>query len=774
MNKTIDHLPRQLSRTWSAFFAQHGNLTEIQRQSIEPILDGHSTLLVAATASGKTEAAVVPLIERHILPDLTGYSAQSQVQQAKATALPKGLLILYISPTRALTKDLYERLLSPCGKLKVPIAMKSGDMPYLPVKPSPKLLITTPESTDSMLTRIPRLFTTLRAIVLDEIHLFDHGPRGDHLRCLLRRIENIRRYHQRQQAKNPAQFHFRPLQRVALSATVPDPDGIAQRYLRYVEDPSDESARDTKSYKIVAVPGRRQIEATLAPMASLTDVIMELSRRSRPPLNIRKTLVFCNTRKEVEQTGRYLRQHLTYTARVFVHYSNLDTAIRQEVEHDFALAPVAICVCTTTLELGIDIGDVDDVVLIGPPPTAAAFLQRIGRGGRRTDLTRVLCLYRSPLEEVRFATLVEMAQRDDEPSRTISEPAYHFRPSVLIQQTFSILKQSPTGAIKIGDLRRAAPEPLPDETLRSIFGNLMTEGHLIAGRIGEWRPGPALDELLDEHQIYSNIGSDVKMLTVIDVFTNRVIAQVSKHSIYDNLLLMGGRTLEIVWRDGYRVGVKPSKIEAASDLLMMAAAPFAIPLDVSQSVATYLGLEPGQMCLVREANDAWLFHFWGAIYGTLLSEVLQIENSGSRPTYSNSIRRAGRFSPQERWQFDAELEADGYPESEEDDEDEQETWTDDEDGASIQAQSAFCLYLNEPTLRLPIWNSATVNQAFWRQAHRLEPFLNLGRFHSLLPLEVMDQTAHEVCDLNTFEQLYREATIVVPSAELRSRLVGLL
>ena len=101
---------------------------------------------------------------------------------------------------------------------------------------------------------------------------------------------------------------------------------------------------------------------------------------------------------------------------------------------------------------------------------------------------------------------------------------------------------------------------------------------------------------------------------------------------------------------------------------MMAAAPFAIPLDVSQSVATYLGLEPGQMCLVREANDAWLFHFWGAIYGTLLSEVLQIENSGSRPTYSNSIRRAGRFSPQERWQFDAELEADGYPESEEDDE----------------------------------------------------------------------------------------------------------
>jgi len=678
-----------------------------------------------------------------------------------------------MSPTRALTKDLYERLLIPCEKLTIPLAMRSGDTPYLSVKTEPKLMITTPESTDSLLTRNPRLFTKLRAIVLDEIHLFDHGPRGDHLRCLLRRIENIRHYYQRQQAKNAPHFQFQPLQRVALSATVPDPDGVAQRYLHYQEDLDSLESEDSAPYKIIEVPGKRPIEATLAPMESLVDVIMELSSRSRPPLSVRKTLVFCNTRKEVEQTGAFLRKHLTFTARVFVHYSNLDTAIRQEVEHDFALAPVAICVCTTTLELGIDIGSVDDVVLIGPPPTVDAFLQRIGRGGRRTGLTRVLCLYRTPLEEVRFAALVQMAQGETQPAAIskngTAQIAYHFRPSVLVQQIFSILKQSPTGAIRLADLRRAAPEPLTDETVRDIFGNLMVEGLLTAGRIGEWRPGPALDELLEDHQIYSNIGSDVQMLTVIDVFTNRTIAQVSRHSVQNDVLLMGGRTLEIVWRDGYRVGVKPSRDIEINELMTLAAAPFAIPLDVSQNVAAYLGLELGQLCLVQEANDSWLFHFWGAIYGTLLDEILQADQYGERAAQAPSGRPR-----EDRLLYDPERDDYGHYDEEDEYAETDEAWSDDEVDGAIHSLSAFCLYLHQPTLSLPSWDPSRTNRAFWRQAHRFGKFLNLGRFHSLLPPQIMDETIHEVCDLATFEALYQNAEIIVPSQEVRERLVALL
>ena len=137
-------------------------------------------------------------------------------------------------------------------------------------------------------------------------------------------------------------------------------------------------------------------------MYGLDDLVTALSLRAGDRLGIRKSLVFCNTRNEVEQTAAYLRQNLPYEAAVFVHYSNLDPALRRDVEDGFAEASVAICVASSTLELGIDIGSIDDIVLVGPPPSLTSFLQRIGRGGRRSGVTQVLCLPRSALEEVRF------------------------------------------------------------------------------------------------------------------------------------------------------------------------------------------------------------------------------------------------------------------------------------------------------------------------------------------------------------------------------------
>ena len=113
----------------------------------------------------------------------------------------------------------------PLESLGVSLAMKSGDTG--PLSRLPYVLITTPESTDSLLTRTARSFTCLQAIVIDEIHLFDDGPRGDHVRCLLNRIEIIRGYYYQQ----TLEMDPPPLQRIALSATVPDPMGVASRYL---------------------------------------------------------------------------------------------------------------------------------------------------------------------------------------------------------------------------------------------------------------------------------------------------------------------------------------------------------------------------------------------------------------------------------------------------------------------------------------------------------------------------------------------------------------
>ena len=431
--------------------------------------------------------------------------------------------------------------------------MKSGDTGPVSQTAPPTVLITTPESTDSLLTRAPRLFTTLSALVLDEIHLFDNSPRGDHVRCLLRRIETIQAYHQQQAGINP----FIGFQRVALSATVPDPAGVASRYLTAAAP--DEKA----AVEIVEAPGGRQLLADMMPIRGLDDLVTALAFRMTGDSAIRKALLFCNTRNEVEQVAAYLRQHLPYEAAIFVHYSNLDPALRLETETNFAQAGVAICVSSSTLELGIDIGTIDDVVLIGPPPTLSSFLQRIGRGGRRRTLTHVLCLPRSPLEEIRFHALLDVAQTGSNIGSNAGQvarafaPAYHFRPSVLVQQIFSLLKQSPTGAIRLADLRRITPVTMDDEALRSICAQLATLGYLQGGRPGEWRPGPALNDLIDENEIYSNIGAELLPVVIVDAYSGRTIAQTGRIRIEGETLLMGGRRLEVVWRDRYRIGVRP-------------------------------------------------------------------------------------------------------------------------------------------------------------------------------------------------------------------------
>ncbi|MEZ4708328.1 MAG: DEAD/DEAH box helicase [Caldilineaceae bacterium] len=726
-------LRRRLRRTWSPFFAHHGNLTAVQQHAIPHLLNGRNTLVIAATAAGKTEAAVAPLVERLF------HGGRPRKNE---------LAILYICPTRALTRDLYERLRRPLDELHIALAMKTGDTAPISAKTPPTVLLTTPESTDSMLTRSPRLFIHLRALVIDEVHLFDGTPRGDHLRCLLRRIEYIRAYHQ-QTSGQPAA----PLQRVALSATVDDPAGVAQRYLQ--DDAAPDQPAETMDYEIVSVPGRRELEAELVDMAGLHDLAMHITRRAGAPLAVRKALLFCNTRGEVEQTAAFLRSHLPFDVSVFVHYSNLDAKLRRDVERDFAAASVAICVCTSTLELGIDIGSIDDVVLMGPPPTLSSFLQRIGRGGRRTQTTRLLCLARSPLEEVRFRALLHMAEATDADLMGFGKPVrssgmdlaerYRFRPSVLVQQIFSLLKQSPTGAVRLPDLRRITPTDagLDDEHLRAICSNLVGEKYLQGGRIGEWRPGPALDELLDAHEIYSNIGSDPLRLIIVDAFSGRTIAQTDRARLEGDALLLGGRSMEVVWRDGYRIGVRAGSQAEMEDILQITATPFAVPLDVSQGVAAYLGLAPGQLCILQEAGESWLFHFWGELYGALLADMLQ------QAHYPDASAR--------RWR--------GAEGGEIDDDDADEL---------IQVRNEYCIRLPEPILALPPWDARLARQALNRLLPRFEPTLNLGRFHNLLPPAAGHAVAVSLCNMPRLRALYEVAQIVAPAGDMQSVLRRLI
>jgi ATP-dependent helicase Lhr and Lhr-like helicase len=382
------------------------------------------------------------------------------------------------------------------------------------------------------------------AIVLDEIHLFDATPRGDHLRCLLKRIDHIRHY----RAQALGQEAVPPLQRVALSATVSDPTAMAQRYLVV---PSRDIQAEPDPIAIIQIAGGRTRAGTLQQMSNLDDLISVLSLQMTGQSQMRKALVFCNARHEVEQAAAYLRGHLPFEAAIFVHYSNLDPALRRQVEDGLAQASTAICVCTSTLELGIDIGSIDFVVLVGPPPSPAAFMQRIGRAGRRRRKATVVGLARSPLEEICFQALFYLAQPREQ---TNSDLATHhaFCLSVLVQQTFSILKQSPTGGIRLADLRRVVPDVLnvdgtvgnpgantvDDQALLRLLNHLVASRYLKHGRAGEWRAGPALDELVDAHEIYSNIGTDLLSILVVDAYTGQALAQIERSRAYGDTLLI--------------------------------------------------------------------------------------------------------------------------------------------------------------------------------------------------------------------------------------------
>lgn len=666
---TPQEVKEKIPHTWPLFFARYGRFTPIQQQAIPLILAGHDTLLIAATASGKTEAVIAPLLEKlwHKLHPSASQSAHHPSPIAK-------LHILYICPTRALVRDLYERLLPIFEDTAITIGMKTGDV-HAPGQ-TPTLLITTPESVDSWLTRSPKSFIGLEAIVLDEIHLFDNTPRGDHLRCLLSRLDWVRQF---------AHPDLAAAQRVALSATVPDPDGVAQRYLR--------------NGVVVAVPGGRKIVAEITPLHDLSALAAVLGEQTA-----RKSLLFCNSRDEVENTAVFLRQHLAHHAEIFVHYSNLDGTLRREVEERFAQAAVAICVCTSTLELGIDIGTVDDVILLGAPPDMNAFMQRIGRGGRRSRQTKVLCMPKSPGEWARFEAFLTLANAPT----LISDPqSYSFRSSVLIQQIFSFIKQSPTGRIRLADVRRIAPLTVSSETIRKIVAQLVFHNYLRPGRMGEWRPDEKLDALLDEHEIYSNIGLDVMGIAAVDVHSGRVLAYTDRHYDVGSVVLFGGQTMQVTWRSRYRFGLVSAPNKEVDALFSFRKSYMAVPFIVTRTVAHSLKFREDEMAVLPQAPGQFLFHFWGTVWGELLAATLVAH------------------------------------------------------GVIAESVNEYCLYMEPAHEQLPDLQEKLLQQAVRDTAVTLANRLQMGRYHKLLPADVALDGVIGQLNLPLFAQKYRAANLLV-------------
>ena len=330
---------------------------------------GRSALLIAPTGGGKTLAGFLPS-----LVDLAASNATAQPNQLRASGLHTGLHTLYISPLKALAVDVARNLEVPVAKMNLPIRLetRTGDTPaskrQRQRRHPPDMLLTTPEQLALLLASAdaPYLFGALRRIILDELHALVTSKRGDLLSLGLARL-----------------FAIAPeLSSIGLSATVAQPEDLC----RFMVPQRDEPAR---ADLIIA-------EAGAAPQVSMLDSDERLpwaGHSARYALGElyalirthRTTLVFVNTRSQAEGIFQDLWHLNEDNLPIALHHGSLDVAQRRKVEAAMATGRLRAVVCTSSLDLGVDWGDVDLVINVGAPKGASRLLQRIGRANHRMD-----------------------------------------------------------------------------------------------------------------------------------------------------------------------------------------------------------------------------------------------------------------------------------------------------------------------------------------------------------------------------------------------------
>ncbi|MEO6716176.1 MAG: ligase-associated DNA damage response DEXH box helicase [Novosphingobium sp.] len=384
---------------------------------------GQHALLVADTGAGKTLAG--------FLPTLAAFTPSRLCDSAP----PVGLHTLYVSPLKALAHDVQRNLLAPIDEIGLPIRVetRSGDTPSdrkaRQLARPPHVLLTTPESLSLLLTypESAQLFSTLQRVVIDEVHAFATGKRGDLLALALSRL----------QALAP------DMRRAALSATVADPEAFRSWLAPW---------GDVDSVELVAG------EAGAAPQVSIllpdggrvpwsghaaTWAIPQLYQAIR---DNRTTLVFTNTRFLAEYIFSMLWDANEDKLPIGIHHGSLSKEARRKVEAAMARGELRALVCTASLDLGVDWGDIDLVVQMGAPKGSSRLLQRIGRANHRLDLaSRALLVPGNRfefLEAMAAQDAVNEGQRDGE----------DFRPGALDVLAQHIMGLACAGPVDEGEL----------------------------------------------------------------------------------------------------------------------------------------------------------------------------------------------------------------------------------------------------------------------------------------------------------------------------------
>ncbi len=419
-------------------------LTDIQKLAIPHILKGESILLVSPTGSGKTEAALWPIITR----------------MREEEGEKKGFKLLYITPLRALNRDLEERITywsQNCGMI---VGVRHGDTPKSErAKQSenpPDILITTPETLLIILTgpKISKWLETVKYVIIDEVHELIDDKRGVQLALTLEMLKKITK----------SEF-----QRILLSASLGNPE-IALGYFAHGRKGRPVISKENRSMEIrVIYPKIEKKDVKLSKSLLLEPKIAARVRLLADLIKgVKSVIVFTNTRSMAEALG-YRVKKLSDKLKIHVHHSSLSKDARVESESLLKKGELSAIVSTSSLELGIDIGYVDMVVQYGSPRQATKLLQRVGRSGHGPQrIAKGVIVAQDPDDYLESIVLARRSLQGDLERIRPFEKSY----DVLYHNAIGLLIRK--GSIRLAELvniaRRAWPyRGLSLEEVRKLF-----------------------------------------------------------------------------------------------------------------------------------------------------------------------------------------------------------------------------------------------------------------------------------------------------------------
>ena len=504
------------------------SLTPIQEETIPCLLNGDNCILIAQTAGGKTEAAFLPII--------------SEIYKDRL----KPISVIYISPIRALLNN-QEFRLKKLGKIANIDAFKwHGEVDYSnkrKFKIEPKHIIaTTPESLEVILMSDSHdsesLFSDIRFVVIDEVHYFAENYRGAQLMSIIERIQTYSKY---------------DIQRIGLSATVGNPEQIL-----------DWISGSSKRNKSVIKPDNKGNKSKI--FIRYFDEFSESTLNILiPELRDKKALFFCNSRTNCEMMSRLLKK-LDLNAKV--HHSSISKNLREISEDKLKNSPSEMCLCcTSTMELGIDVGELDVVMQLNSPSTVASFRQRMGRTGRRQG---TVSHYEFCVNEEFFLTnaiaIVELARQKWIESAQTPLSAY----TVLFQQLFSMIQQK--FGLKLSYLKEIMEKSnsfrdIDEERLLEFIQYLIEKNYLEYSN-GEYLLGKEIEKEYGYNFLMNFISVFETIPEFSIIYKNKEIGTLQSWFIYSLLkenktskFILAGNTWEIdkIDYDRYRIYVKVSR-----------------------------------------------------------------------------------------------------------------------------------------------------------------------------------------------------------------------